>query len=449
MCPAPAPGPLYEGPSVRSGRRTIALTFDDGPGRSTQAIINVLESFHVRATFFNVGTGEVSWPSLVVEEARDGFLLGDHTVDHPDLALLSASTQAYEMDGVISEQRLLVASSPCVFRPPYGAFDATTVSLANSRRMALWMWNNSGDDWEARGSGSAYWIQRIESLAEGEGINQLHPVILLHNQRIFMPATVAALPSIIAFFLRHHYEFVDLLGRGGPPGTCATIPGTIPGVPGSYLDAGATLASGASLGSPGGQFAVTMQPDGNLVLHLATGRILWASGTSGHPGSHLVVDASGKVAIETPSRDLVWTSGTAGNRGARFSVRADGTLGVFVGARALWRSGPPLATLLAGERLRSSWRLTSPNGLCRLVEQPSGPLTLLGADGQVLWSTGTARATGATTVLQRDGNLAVFNARFAPLWQSVTGGYRSVRVALTDAGTLVISSGPTRVWVTP
>ena len=449
MCPRPASGPQYEGPSVRGGQRTIALTFDDGPGRSTQSIINILEAFHVRATFFNVGTGEVSWPSITVEEARDGFLLGDHTVDHPDLELLSASTQAYEMDGVINEQRLLTASSPCVFRPPYGAWNATTLSLANSRGMSLWMWNNSGDDWEARGSGSTAWVQRIQSLVEGEGINQLHAVVLLHNQRIFMPATVAALPGIISFFQRHNYAFVDLLGRTGPPGTCATTPATTPGVAGTYLDAGSTLGSGASVSAPAGQFTLTMRADGNLVQHLATGRVLWTSNTSGHPGATLRVDPSGKVVIETPSSEVVWSSGTAGHPGARLAVRADGTVVVSAGRTALWRSGPPTSSMAIGERLLASWRLTSPNGLCRLIQQPSGPLTLLGADGQVLWSTGTSHATGAFTVLQRDGNLGVFSSTFKALWQSVTGGYRRAHVALTDAGQLVISSGSARVWVTP
>jgi len=449
MCPKPASGPQYEGPSVHGGRRTIALTFDDGPGRSTQAILNILEAFHVRATFFNVGTGEVSWPSLTIEEARDGFLLGDHTVDHPDLELLSAATQGYEMDGVINEQRLLTASSPCVFRPPYGAWNSTTLSLANSRGMSLWMWNNSGDDWEARGSGSAAWIQRIGSLVEGEGINQLHAVVLLHNQRIFMPATVAALPGIISFFQRHNYAFVDLLGRTGPPGTCATTPATTPGVTADYLDAGSTLASGASATAPSGQFELTMGADGNLVEHLATGRVLWTSKTAGHPGASLRVDSSGKVVIETPSSQVVWSSGTAGHPGARLGIRSDGTVVVSVGQTALWRSGPPLSSMATGERLRPSWRLTSPNGLCRLIEQPSGPLTLLGADGQVLWSTGTSHAAGATAVLQRDGNLGVFNSSFRALWQSATGGYHQVHVALTNSGQLVISSGPARVWVTP
>ena len=450
MCPAPTQSAQFNGLAVRGGRRTVALTFDDGPGRSTQAILSILESFHVRATFFNVGSGEVTWPSLVREEARDGFLIGDHTVDHKDLVQLSTSAQAAEIDGVIHEQRVLVQSSPCVFRPPYGSFNATTLSITGPRRMTLWMWNNSGGDWEARGSGSAFWVNRITSLAESEGINQQHAVVLLHNQPILMPATVAALPRIITYFLQHGYEFEDLLGRVGPPGTCASSTDSSPAVPSTSLGIGAVLGSGASLRSPGGQFVLTMQPDGNLVLRLATGRWLWSTRTQGHRGATLSVDSSGNAAITTTQSKLVWSTGTAAHRGARLALQADGDLTIVAATGTAWSSHSRLSQLLAGERLRPLWRLTSPDGLCRLVQQSTGPVTLLSADGQTLWNSGTAHLRGATTVLEGDGNLGTFTSAWAPAWQSFTSGHGQTRVVLSNAGQLSISTvGGTRLWVTP
>ncbi len=66
MCPAAPYGAQFEAPGARTAK-TVALTFDDGPGRSTQAILDILESFHVRATFFNVGQEMVYRPLLVQE----------------------------------------------------------------------------------------------------------------------------------------------------------------------------------------------------------------------------------------------------------------------------------------------------------------------------------------------------------------------------------------------
>jgi peptidoglycan/xylan/chitin deacetylase (PgdA/CDA1 family) len=132
---------------------------------------------------------------------------------------LSASAQAAELDEVTDEQKSLTGTVPCVFRPPYGDYNSTTLSLAAQRHMAVWLWNVDTEDWEAEGSSSSYSVNRIISLAESEGSALQHPVVLMHNQAIPMPATVAALPTVIQYFKDHGYTFVDLLGRTGPPGS--------------------------------------------------------------------------------------------------------------------------------------------------------------------------------------------------------------------------------------
>ncbi len=138
--------------------------------------------------------------------------LGNHTWNHPDMSTLSRTQQAAEMDKVTAEQRKLTGTAPCVFRPPYGDYDATTLRLAKNRRLAVWLWSVDTEDWKAGGSSSAYWVHRIIRLAEQEGIALDHPVVIMHNQPAGNPATALALPTIIKFFRRHHYRFVTLLG---------------------------------------------------------------------------------------------------------------------------------------------------------------------------------------------------------------------------------------------
>jgi peptidoglycan/xylan/chitin deacetylase (PgdA/CDA1 family) len=192
--------------------KTVALTFDDGPGPSTAGIVSILESFGVPATFFNIGQSAAAQPSMARREAREGYLLGNHTWDHPDMTTLPASAQAAEMDRASAEQQALTGTLPCMFRPPYGSYNSTTLSLAQQRRMRVWTWSVDTEDWKADGSASSYWVNRIISLAESEGRGQSHPVVLMHNQPIGNPATVAALPTIIRFFRNNGYTFVDLSG---------------------------------------------------------------------------------------------------------------------------------------------------------------------------------------------------------------------------------------------
>lgn len=139
-----------------------------------------------------------------------GYTLGNHTWNHPDMATLSAREQAKEMDQTIDEQRRLTHTAPCVFRPPYGDYNSTTLALAQARRMAVWIWSVDTEDWKADGSASAYWVNRIVRLAEREGSALNNPVILMHNQPIGNPVTVKALPRIIRYFRHHGYRLVNL-----------------------------------------------------------------------------------------------------------------------------------------------------------------------------------------------------------------------------------------------
>jgi peptidoglycan/xylan/chitin deacetylase (PgdA/CDA1 family) len=190
--------------------KTVALTFDDGPGKSTAAIIAILARYRVPATFFNIGVNMAARPSLVRAEVSDGYAMGNHTWNHPDLDDLTAARQAAEMDEASAEQRSITGTVPCAFRPPYGDYDSTTLRLAQQRRMGVWLWSVDTQDWMAEGSGSAYWVNRIIRLAEQEGGALRHPIVLMHNQPNGNPATVSALPAIIQFFRARGYRFVAL-----------------------------------------------------------------------------------------------------------------------------------------------------------------------------------------------------------------------------------------------
>jgi peptidoglycan/xylan/chitin deacetylase (PgdA/CDA1 family) len=146
-CPAAPYGPNRAAPG--SGK-TVALTFDDGPGASTASILSIIESYGVAATFFNIGENMAARPQLVRDEAAAGYLLGNHTWDHPNMTTKSAAAQGTEMDRATAEQQVLTGTQPCAFRPPGGNYNATTLSLAQQRRMKFWTWSVDTEDWKAR-----------------------------------------------------------------------------------------------------------------------------------------------------------------------------------------------------------------------------------------------------------------------------------------------------------
>lgn len=223
-CPSAPYGVHYYAPGAG---KTVALTFDDGPGVTTAAILSILQQYGVPATFFNLGLNSTFRPTLVRSEAVIGQVLANHTWDHPQMPTLSASAQASQMDQATAEQNALVAVAPCLFRPPYGEYNETTLSLAQQRRMVVWNWSVDTEDWKAGTSTSSDWVDRIVSRAIAGG-SQQHPVVLMHNPPAGIPATVSALPRIIAYYRSNGYQFVDLLGGAGrraPTPAAATTSG--------------------------------------------------------------------------------------------------------------------------------------------------------------------------------------------------------------------------------
>jgi peptidoglycan/xylan/chitin deacetylase (PgdA/CDA1 family) len=212
-CPAAPYGAKSTAPG--SGK-TVALTFDDGPGASTASILSILGSYGIPATFFNIGQNMAARPSLVRQEATSGYALDNHTWDHPNMTTLPASAQGTRMDQATAEQVRLTGIQPCGFRPPGGNYNSTTLSQAQQRRMTFWTWSVDTEDWKANRSSSSYWVNRIISLAKQQGGALTHPVVLMHNQPAGNPATVLALPAIIQYFGSRGYTFVDLLGRTAP-----------------------------------------------------------------------------------------------------------------------------------------------------------------------------------------------------------------------------------------
>jgi peptidoglycan/xylan/chitin deacetylase (PgdA/CDA1 family) len=188
----------------------VALTFDDGPGKDTPAILDILARYRVPATFFNIGAAMANRPELVTREVAGGYAMGDHSQTHPHLLTLPAAGQAAELSQASIEQLVITGTVPCVFRPPYGEYDATTLRLAQQLGMNVWLWSVDTLDWEANGSVSPSWVQRIIQAAE-QGGAQPHPVLLMHDGRgPGDAATVKALPAVIEFFRSHGYRFVSL-----------------------------------------------------------------------------------------------------------------------------------------------------------------------------------------------------------------------------------------------
>jgi peptidoglycan/xylan/chitin deacetylase (PgdA/CDA1 family) len=218
------------GPRVRA----VAIGFDDGPAADTPAFVAMLERSRAHATFFVIGRqlGAAFRPTLL-RELRDGDVLGDHTFTHPYLTSTGGVRgQLLETIGAI---RSLTGYRPCVFRPPYGAYDEAVLRAARSLGLSTVLWNVDPSDYTLPGSATI----RRRVLA------QVQPgsIIISHDGGGFRGQTLAAYPGIIAALRARGYRIVtipELLGYRAVYVPCVRLCEGI-GVPRSALPSDAIV----------------------------------------------------------------------------------------------------------------------------------------------------------------------------------------------------------------
>jgi len=182
-------------------RHAVAIGFDDGPWADTPAFVQMLERSHANATFFMIGEQvNATYRATLLRELRDGDVLGDHTFTHPDL---TATGGVYaQLHRTIQVIRSLTGYTPCVFRPPYGAYDQSVVQIARSLGLATVLWNVDPSDYTLPGTAAIE--QRV--------LAQVQPgsIIISHDGGGPRGQTLAAYPKIISALRRRGYRIVTI-----------------------------------------------------------------------------------------------------------------------------------------------------------------------------------------------------------------------------------------------
>ncbi len=169
------------------GRR-VALTFDDCIfGDAWNSILDTLQANHVRATFFCASVNLANDARQARRTIAAGMSIGSHTRDHPDLRNLSYSQIRAQIQADVDTWWHLARATPLpLFRPPYGAYDATVLRAAGDLGFARTVtWDVDPQDWSDPG------VSEIQSRV----LSHSHPgmVVVMHVK----PQTAAALPRLL------------------------------------------------------------------------------------------------------------------------------------------------------------------------------------------------------------------------------------------------------------
>ena len=161
--------PTYVDPN----RKTICLTFDDGPDpETTPQILNELYKYDATGTFFVVGTRLGTYVNPVIEDCiTKGNQIGSHTDNHPDLCSLTKEEMFKEVNGPVEYLKANFNYTVDTYRPPYGSYND---EVDQSVPFAAILWTVDSNDW--RYSESAPIAQNIRDYVYDGAIVILHDI---------------------------------------------------------------------------------------------------------------------------------------------------------------------------------------------------------------------------------------------------------------------------------
>jgi peptidoglycan/xylan/chitin deacetylase (PgdA/CDA1 family) len=205
----------------------IYLTFDDGPSNVSDQLMDILNIYQMKATFFMVGPEIKEYPEVVKRMHKEGFGLALHGITH-DVGKIYGS-QSAPAEEMIENQEILeniTGVSSDIIRLPYGSIPYLTEGMRyilDQNAFNVWDWNVDSRDWELKDERYVqHTIQGIQKKVQaGET-----PVVLLHDKQ----ETIKYLPELLSYIKRQGYK-TKVLTNDMPPltfqceGRCRPISG--------------------------------------------------------------------------------------------------------------------------------------------------------------------------------------------------------------------------------
>ena len=190
---------------VSTTDKVIALTFDDGPHpKYTEQILDVLDEYGVKATFFVIGENVRNYPGIVEEETARGHEVESHTFSHRYANSYGYGEAVKELSS--NEDALGVKTS--FVRPPGGIVSSSFKRAAGDMSYRIVLWSVDTLDWKC--PGADHIVNTVLNNAKSGDIILMHDYVCGHS------STVEALKRVIPSLIERGYTFVtikELLGE--------------------------------------------------------------------------------------------------------------------------------------------------------------------------------------------------------------------------------------------
>ena len=181
-------------------KKDIAITFDDGPNPYfTQKILDILDSFNVKATFFVIGRKCLKYPEILKEIKQRGHLIGNHTFSH--------KSGDFEMCN--NEIARAIGEASNYVRPPF--YDLSFCSKESGYLQDKFIITGDVDSKDYLSISRDEVLKNVLADAKNGSIIDFHDGSEIDDDLKIRPQkTIDALPEIITMLLRNQFNFVRI-----------------------------------------------------------------------------------------------------------------------------------------------------------------------------------------------------------------------------------------------
>ena len=204
-------GALPDTVSVVSGKRElpiycvnrddnkISISFDAAwGGDKTLGILDLLDEYNIKTTFFLVDIWTQKYPELVKEIVARGHEIGNHSTSHPQMSKLNETQIAKELNTQADNVLAIAGVRSVLFRPPYGDYNNRVITTARAQGFVPIQWSVDSLDWKNRGAQEI--INRATKVKSGD-------IVLFHNDSQYI---LDALPAVLKYYAENGYSVVPI-----------------------------------------------------------------------------------------------------------------------------------------------------------------------------------------------------------------------------------------------
>ncbi|MBQ6845027.1 MAG: polysaccharide deacetylase family protein [Agathobacter sp.] len=201
--------------SIDPTKPMIALTFDDGPSKHTERLLDMFANYGGKGTFFVVGNLIDNRQETLNRMVSEGHEIGGHSWDHRQLTKLSSEDMTNEIMNTRAKIYSLTGVDTTIMRPPYGSYNDETKRICAENGIVIINWSLDTLDWKYRDADKVY-DAIMSQVKDGD-------IILCHDLH---GSTVEAMERVIPDLIAQGYQLVtvsELLSYGDTEVNAGTV----------------------------------------------------------------------------------------------------------------------------------------------------------------------------------------------------------------------------------